>query len=151
MSVGSVIKESRISKSLKQTTVASEVGVTVQTYIKWENNETEPKASQIAKLSEILKISSNSICRGEADEKYELTQFMRYFSRLNEKASDFETGISIWEMIESDDEFLKKMRKNAGIAEFTYDHIDIDENGEPVYLKSNGNNVMVEVKDDLWS
>lgn len=151
MSVGSVIKESRISKSLKQTTVASEVGVTVQTYIKWENNETEPKASQIAKLSEILKISSNSICRGEADKKYELTHFMRSFSRLNEKASDFETGVSIWEMIESDEDFLVKMRKNAGIAEFNYDDVEVDDNGEVVYLKNNGNNEMIEVKDPLWS
>lgn len=147
MSVGSVIKESRISKSLKQTTIANEVGVSVQTYIKWENNETEPKASQVAKLSEILKISSNSICKGEADKKYELTHFMRLFSRLNEKASDFETGVSIWEMIESDEEFLVKMRKNAGIPEFTYDYMKINDDGEPVYLNDGG----IEVKDPLWS
>jgi len=150
MSVGDVIKQSRLSKKLKQSTVASEVGVTVQTYIKWENDETEPKASQIAKLSEILGVSSNSICKGIVDSKRELTGFMRYFSKLNDKATDFEIGISIWESIENDEAFLSKLRKNAGIPEFTYETVEFDEKGEPIFFTTAPNGQMVEAKDPLW-
>jgi transcriptional regulator with XRE-family HTH domain len=150
MSIGSVIKDSRIRKNLKQSAVAADVGVTVQTYIKWENDETEPKASQIAKLSGILGVSSNSICTGMEDKKYELTRFMRLFSKLNDKASDFEVGISIWEMLESDEGFIERLRKNAGIPEFTYDHIEFNEHGEPIYLVDDGMGYMTEVKDPLW-
>ena len=150
MSIGTVIKESRVSKSLKQTTVASHVGVTVQTYIKWESDETEPRASQIAKLSEILGVSSNSICKGVTDKKHDLTEFMRYFSKLNDKASDFEVGISIWEIVESDEAFLKNMRKNAGIPEFTYELADLNDDGEIVYMATNRKGELVEVKDPLW-
>mgnify|MGYP001021545177 CR=1 FL=1 len=51
MSLGEVIKNARLRKNIKQAEIAKEIGVTVQTYIKWEANETEPKASQVAKLS----------------------------------------------------------------------------------------------------
>ncbi len=150
MSVGSVIKQSRLSKKLKQSTIAKEVGVTVQTYIKWESDDTEPKASQIAKLSEILDVSSNSICKGLTDSKRELTSFMRYFSKLTDKASNFEIGVSIWETTENDETFLNKLRKNAGIPEFTYDDIEFDEDGEPVFLKVAPSGELVIAKDPLW-
>jgi transcriptional regulator with XRE-family HTH domain len=39
--------------------------VTVQTLIKWENDITEPKASQVSKLSKILNISESEICKGK--------------------------------------------------------------------------------------
>jgi len=116
MSVGNVIKAARLKKNIKQSTVAKEVGVTVQTYIKWEGDETEPKASQIAKLGAILGISNNSICLGIEDSKMELTGFIRYFSKVVSHANDFEVGLTIWENIESDYDFINKLRKNAGIA-----------------------------------
>lgn len=116
MSVGNVIKTARLKKNIKQSTVAKEVGVTVQTYIKWEGDETEPKASQIAKLGGILGISNNSICLGVEDSKMELTSFIRYFSKVVNHANDFEVGMTIWENIESDHDFINKLRKNAGVA-----------------------------------
>jgi len=115
MSIGNVIKQSRLSQSLKQSTVASEVGVTVQTYIKWENDETEPKASQVEKLSKILGISSSSICKGERFNKMEMTAFIRYFSKVIPHANDFEVGLTVWNQIENDHEFISELRKNAGI------------------------------------
>ena len=149
MTIGSVIKQSRLSKNIKQSTVAGEVGVTVQTYIKWENDETEPKASQIEKLSKVLGVPSSAICSGLAPQKMELTAFMRIFSKLNDRASGFELGISIWEMIENDNSFLAKLRKNAGIPEFTYDHVEFGDDGEPIFLKD-VNGQLVEARDPLW-
>ena len=54
MTLKDVIKEARSKRSLKQEETAELVGVTVQTYSKWENGKTEPKASQVARLSKIL-------------------------------------------------------------------------------------------------
>ncbi|MBF4333402.1 XRE family transcriptional regulator, partial [Vibrio anguillarum] len=45
--IGDVLKEARIKINLSQSDMASKVGVTKQTYMKWENNITEPKASQV--------------------------------------------------------------------------------------------------------
>ncbi|TXZ23625.1 helix-turn-helix transcriptional regulator, partial [Vibrio cholerae] len=40
-----VLKEMREKAGLKQSEVAEYVGVTPQTYMKWENGKNEPKAS----------------------------------------------------------------------------------------------------------
>lgn len=60
-----VLKEMREKAGLKQSEVAEYVGVTPQTYMKWENGKNEPKASNIKKLAEILKVSETELCRGE--------------------------------------------------------------------------------------
>lgn len=146
MSIGSVIKAARLNKSIKQSTVAKEVSVTVQTYIKWEGDETEPKASQIAKLGMILGISNNSICLGRPDSKMELTGFIRYFSKVVNHANDFEVGLTIWENIESDYDFINKLRKNAGIA-FEPAHTVFDQQRDDVIFFDANNN---EITDPLF-
>jgi len=146
MSVGNVIKSARLKKKIKQSTIAREVGVTVQTYIKWEGDETEPKASQIAKLGAILDISNNSICLGSEDSKMELTGFIRYFSKVVNHANDFEVGLTIWENIESDYDFISKLRKNAGVA-FEPAETDFnEETGNVNYYDGFGN----EISDPLF-
>ena len=65
MSLGEVIKDARLKKNMKQAEIAKEVGITVQTYIKWEADETEPKASQVVKLGKVLDLSANEICAGK--------------------------------------------------------------------------------------
>ncbi|NRA94281.1 MAG: helix-turn-helix transcriptional regulator, partial [Psychroserpens sp.] len=64
-----VLKETRLSLNLKQADVAEYVGITTQTYMKWENGKNEPKASHVKKLAEILNISEVEICRGELSNK----------------------------------------------------------------------------------
>lgn len=132
MSIGSVIKEARLRKNIKQSTVASEVGVTVQTYIKWEGDETEPKASQVAKLSEILGLPCGSICKGETFNKWEMTAFMRQFSKVAQAANDFEVGLTIWNNIDDDNTFIKELRKNAGV-EYAPAAVDFDHTTGEVY------------------
>ncbi|MCG6295771.1 helix-turn-helix transcriptional regulator, partial [Vibrio vulnificus] len=60
-----VLKEMREKARLKQSEVAEYVGVTPQTYMKWENGKNEPKASNLKKLAEILNVSEVELCRGE--------------------------------------------------------------------------------------
>ncbi|EKO3894079.1 helix-turn-helix transcriptional regulator, partial [Vibrio metschnikovii] len=65
MSIGEVLKERRIELSVKQEDLAERMNVTVQTVSKWERGLTEPKASQVAELAKILKLSEQEICQGE--------------------------------------------------------------------------------------
>ena len=60
-----VLKNARLASGLKQSEVAEKMGVTPQTYLKWENGRSEPKVTQVGKLSKILKISAEEICKGE--------------------------------------------------------------------------------------
>ncbi|EHM50222.1 helix-turn-helix transcriptional regulator [Cardiobacterium valvarum] len=141
MSLGEVIKNARLRKNIKQAEIAKEIGVTVQTYIKWEANETEPKASQVAKLSKALGLSANAICSGEESQKMDLPAFMRVFSKIQQHASEFELALSIWEAIESDETFIKSIRKNARLGFHPYD-TDYDPNtGKVTHIGLNGEEV----------
>ena len=74
--LNNVIRDARIDINLKQEEVAKFVGVTIQTYSKWENGKTEPKASQVAKLAEILKVTEKEICLGQRVKNYSLEEFL---------------------------------------------------------------------------
>ena len=117
MALNDVIKEARLKRNLKQDAAAELVGVTVQTYSKWENGKTEPKASQVAKLSKILGISTNEICNGEESQKLEFTDFMTKISRVSRTISDFEQKMAIWEYIDDDNKFLENLMKHNNAPE----------------------------------
>ena len=141
MSLGEVIKNARLRKNIKQSEIAKEVGVTVQTYIKWEADETEPKASQIAKLSKALDLSANAICSGEENQKMDLPAFMRVFSKIQQHASEFELALSIWETIESDTTFIKSIRKNARLEFVPYDTEYDPNTGQITHIGPNGEEI----------
>ena len=117
MALNDVIKNARLKRNLKQEDAAKLVGVTVQTYSKWENGKTEPKASQIAKLSKILGVSTNEICTGEKSEKLELIEFMKMVSEISRGTSDFELKMAIWESIDDDFTFINNLRNYSSIPD----------------------------------
>ncbi|TMO84759.1 hypothetical protein CWC15_09900 [Pseudoalteromonas spongiae] len=61
MALADIIKSYRIKRNFKQDDVAEMVGVTVQTYSKWENGKTEPKASQLVKLANVLYCTTDAL------------------------------------------------------------------------------------------
>ncbi len=109
MALNDVIKKARLKKNLKQEDAAKLAGVTVQTYSKWENGKTEPKASQVGKLSKILGVSTNAICFGKESRKIEFMDFMRMVSNQSINTSDFELKLAIWDTIDDDFEFLENL------------------------------------------
>ena len=109
MNLNHIIKSARLKKNLKQEKAAKLIGVTVQTYSKWENSKTEPKASQIAKLSKILDISTDEICTGKKNEKLELIEFIKIVSEISKGVSEFELMMAIWESIDNDFEFINNL------------------------------------------
>lgn len=85
MMIGSVLKEAREALNLKQEDVANIIKVTKQTYLKWENNSTEPKASQIKELAEALNITADEICNGKKNQNYDLEKFINKLAEINPK------------------------------------------------------------------
>jgi transcriptional regulator with XRE-family HTH domain len=110
MSVGSALKDRRISLNVKQEDLAEQMGVTVQTVSKWERDLTEPKASQVCKLSKILKITEKEICRGAAtSDKSDPFEFVRKVSILMKEIPHTELLVGMQEFIDDEEGFLKML------------------------------------------
>ncbi|UXK10485.1 helix-turn-helix transcriptional regulator [Shewanella putrefaciens] len=92
-----VLKDARTRKGLKQEEVASLIKVAKQTYLKWENGATEPKASQVAALAKVLGITPNEICVGKLTKRYSLENFI-YEMLKHPVRSELET-LKCWEHI----------------------------------------------------
>lgn len=121
--LNNVIKEARIYRNIKQEDVAKYVNVTVQTYSKWENGKTEPKASQVKKLSQILKISEKEICNGKLSTHYELEMFMREISNIYRGTDGFNQLIATWNSCDHS-EFLSNLEKQCELNENQEDNLN---------------------------
>ncbi len=114
--LNNVIKEARLRRNIKQEDVAKFVGVTVQTYSKWENGKTEPKASQVSKLSAILKISEKEICNGKLSTYYELEVFMKEISNIYRGTDGFNQLIATYNSCDHD-EYIKNLKEQCVLDE----------------------------------
>tara|TARA_R110002153_G_scaffold18021_2_gene62940 strand:- start:632 stop:1024 length:393 start_codon:yes stop_codon:yes gene_type:complete len=111
MALSDVIKDARIRNNIKQDDAALLMDVTVQTYSKWENGITEPKASQVAQLSELLNVSTQMICCGKENEKLAMVDFIRIVSKLAKDLSQFELIETIWRNVEDDTTFIEGLKQ----------------------------------------
>lgn len=119
MSIGNVLKERRISLSIKQEDIAEQMGVTVQTVSKWERGVTEPKASQVHQLSLILKVSEKEICRGELiTERSDPFEFVRKAGALISEVPQTELLVGMQDFIEDEEGFIRML---ASISNFPYE------------------------------
>ncbi|WP_233902458.1 helix-turn-helix domain-containing protein [Vibrio vulnificus] len=106
--IGDVLKEARANTNLSQYDMADKLGVTKQTYMKWENGITEPKATQVSQLAKILKITEAEICRGKLNTRYSLEDFIY---RLNSERPSPEMQIlKLWETVEDHEKFFKSLK-----------------------------------------
>ncbi|MCX9575752.1 helix-turn-helix transcriptional regulator [Vibrio cholerae] len=107
-----VLKEMRERKQLKQSEVAENVGVTAQTYMKWENGKNEPKASDIKKLAEILCVSESEICRGQKfDSDISEIQFMKKTASIMKELDEVTFTSILFEFITDKKGFMEKLEK----------------------------------------
>ncbi|HDY84817.1 hypothetical protein LCGC14_0507610 [marine sediment metagenome] len=111
MALNDVIRDARIRRNLKQEDAALLLDVTVQTYSKWENGITEPKASQVAQLSEMLNVPTQLICSGQLTEKLTLMDFIRAVSKQTKDLSEFEIIETIWHNIDDDARFIDALKQ----------------------------------------
>lgn len=110
MALCDVIKQARMRKDIKQEDAALMINVTVQTYSKWENGITEPKASQVILLSEMLNVSIQRICYGNESEKVDLIDFIRSVSKQVNHLSEFELIETVWHHVEDDMKFIAALK-----------------------------------------
>ncbi len=118
-----VLKEAREARKLKQTEVAEYVGVTPQTYMKWENGKNSPKAENIKLLAEILKVSESEICRGEVKNfKMDSLEFFRRVGVLMKEVPQTELLIAMHEYINDTKGFINMLAK---VSDYPYELFDI--------------------------
>lgn len=108
--IGETLKSARANINVSQEELAKRLGVTKQTYMKWENNVTEPKASQIAQLSNLLQISADEICTGKLHKRYSLQDFMHRLKYLD----DTTRTIRFWEELNDQEGFFIRTEKEFG-------------------------------------
>lgn len=99
-----VLKEARNKKGLKQEDVASLIKVSKQTYLKWENGTTEPKASQVYALANVLGITPNEICSGKLNVRYSLEEFIYELIKASSR-QETET-VSTWKHVPDHEKFF---------------------------------------------
>ncbi len=106
-----VLKSRRDILNLKQSEIAEFVGVTPQTYMKWENGKNEPKASNIKKLAEILQVSEMEICRGELLDSnvYEQIDFMKKVASMQRYIDEVTFTSLLHKYILDKDAFLQEL------------------------------------------
>ncbi|MFC1237444.1 helix-turn-helix transcriptional regulator [Vibrio sp. F74] len=105
-----VLKDARSNINLSQTEVAESVGVTKQTYLKWENGATEPKASQVMKLAQVLKVTEGEICKGMLNKRLPIEKFIIELSKLG--ADNAIQTLRTWEQVPDHAEYLMSLLKD---------------------------------------
>jgi len=102
-----VLRVSREKKGLTQEEIAKRIKVAKQTYLKWENGDTEPKATQIMLLAKELKITADEICNGEIYERYELDDFI--ISQMVSQAPENIITLRAWQFIANHQGFIDSL------------------------------------------
>ncbi|EKO3914620.1 helix-turn-helix transcriptional regulator [Vibrio metschnikovii] len=120
-----VLREARNKLGLKQNEVAELVGVTTQTYLKWENGKSEPKITQAGKLAKALKVTEKELCQGEFHrQKMDTLDFIRKVETLMEHVPHSEFLIGIQDYIHDEEGFIDFLK---GASMFPYEVFDIEE------------------------
>lgn len=116
MSLSTVIKDRRVHLGIQQKNAAESIGVTVKTLAKWENGETEPKASQVTKLAKLLKLTEKEICTGELNNKSDnpLT-FMRMLDAYGSHVNNTDFQIALWDYITDESGFFNQLKTLSGV------------------------------------
>ncbi len=105
-----VLRIARTRLRMKQEEVAEKVKVSKQTYLKWENGSTEPKASQVYLLSKILDVTPNEICKGKLNARYTFDEFIRKKAMTN---SQLEVELlMLWQLIPDHEEYIQALEDN---------------------------------------
>jgi len=127
--IGSTLKDARTNTNLSQYDMADRLGVTKQTYMKWENDITEPKASQIVKLAEILGITEAEICKGKLNKRYSLEDFIY---KLAEEGTSRELQVlHMWKAIPNHEEFFNQLSPKS-----KDEALELDANERYIHEKS---------------
>lgn len=149
-----VLRRARTELGLKQNEVADMVGVTQQTYLKWENGKSEPKISQAGKLSAALKVSEKELCQGEFHkQKMDTLEFIRKVETLLDHVPQSEFLIGIQDFIHDEEGFIDFLKKASNypfeifeIEKINYAKymLDMVESGQFKFEDPKGKSIFIE-------
>jgi len=125
--IGSVLKEARENINLSQVKIAEIVGVTKQTYLKWENDVTEPKASQVSKLAKALDVTEGEICQGRLNNRLTLNDFIIELHRSHFNSSIFD--LKVWEHVDDHEKFISSLVQGKVSPENDHAMHELHKNG----------------------
>lgn len=116
-----VLKERRKALRLKQSEVAEKIGVTTQTYMKWENGIYEPKISYVTKIAKVLNVSEKEICKGELNKsaEYSLNEFLDDYSYYERIIGRWKVIKIMYENIGDMEEFKNDLEKEVDMDDET--------------------------------
>lgn len=116
-----VLKERRKALRLKQSEVAEKIGVTTQTYMKWENGIYEPKISYVKKIAKVLNVSEKEICKGELNKsvEYSLNEFLDDYSYYERIIGRWKVIKIMYDNIEDVEEFKNDLEKEVDMDDET--------------------------------
>lgn len=127
-----VLRRARTELGLKQNEVADMIGVTQQTYLKWENGKSEPKISQAGKLSAALKVSEKELCQGEFHkQKMDTLEFIRKVETLLDHVPQSEFLIGIQDFIHDEEGFIDFLKKASN---FPFEIFEIEKINNAKYM-----------------
>ncbi|EGQ7701759.1 helix-turn-helix transcriptional regulator [Vibrio cholerae] len=139
MSIGETLKNRRIELGIKQEAIAEEMDVTVQTIYKWEKGTTEPKASQVSKLAQILRLSEREICQGKVeDDDLDEMEFVRRVGILMNEVPHTEMLFGMHEFIRDKKGFLKMLSSASNYPAELFDYEDIHQAEMMIELAESG-------------
>ena len=138
-----VLREAREALHLKQAEVAEYVGVTTQTYLKWENGKNEPKASHLKKLTEILKVTGSELIDGQLiNDGVDQLSFMQKVSPARTFIDDITFLSLIYNGVENKDKFLSDLDRSVKkLHGFGIEHLD----NMPISVEEEANKKMEEI------
>lgn len=126
-----VLKAARSKLNLKQSEVADMLGITTQTYLKWENGHSEPKVSQAGKLAQVLQITEKEICQGEIQtEKVDPLEFVRRVGILMTHVPQTELLIGMHQYINDAEGFINMLTK---VSDYPYELFEVEDRDNAIF------------------
>ncbi|EIE7935605.1 helix-turn-helix transcriptional regulator [Salmonella enterica] len=106
-----VLRERRKALRLKQSEVAEKIGVTPQTYMKWENGIYEPKVSYINKIAKVLEVTEKEICNGELIKEniYNALEFIEKIEKMEKALGKTKVQATIYKHIDNKDKLFNEL------------------------------------------
>ncbi|HFE7521661.1 TPA: helix-turn-helix transcriptional regulator [Salmonella enterica subsp. enterica serovar Newport] len=140
-----VLRERRKALRLKQSEVAEKIGVTTQTYMKWENGIYEPKVSYINKIAEVLEVTEKEICNGEIAREniYNALEFIEKIEKMERALGKTKVQATIYKHIDNKDKLFNELN---GFYEEKRE--EILEKGKPGYYPDLGLRILTEYEKE---
>ena len=137
--IGSTIKELRKAKGISQKEMSKLLDIPYSTYSNYENNNREPSADVIKKVSDILEISTDSLIetaktksktfideiaeRGYNREMGDI-ELLKYFRKLNYEGQD--KAIDYTKLLSESPKYQKDYTKDNGTVYAAHEPTDIE-------------------------